>query len=110
MSLLLLAIHFLQQNLTLCSSPVVLVGVDGLLRTGVGVGRTAREIDHRRIRFDHIDENSVDPVESLHKRFERLPRADDRRVIRRPELPKRAIQPRPGLCDFLLQAGEDHRA
>ena len=60
--------------------------------------------------LDHIDEDSVDPVESLLEVFERLPRMDDRRVIRRPDLPKGAIEPRPGLRDFLLEAGDDHRA
>ncbi len=91
---------------------LTLLGITAGRRLGTRgkVGRTAREIEDRRIRLDHIDEDSVDPVESLLQVFERLPRTDDRRVIRRPDLPKGAIESCAGLRNFLLQAGDDHRS
>src|SRR5262245_46972894 len=62
--------------LALARLRLTLLGITAGRRLGARgkVGRTAREIEHRRIRLDQIDEHSVDPVESLLQVFERLPR------------------------------------
>src|SRR5262249_53571844 len=99
-----LTLLWLLARLTLLRLPAPL----GL--TWLSLAWLSREIEHRRIHLDHIDEDSVDPVESLLQVFERLPRTHDRRVIRRPDLPKGAIETGPGLSNFLLEAGDDHRA